>query len=81
MAKNTNIYKFEVIERIITDLDFKTKEEVIEYAKIMRDTAVSNPEYSAEVKDAFRDAYKEIAGELSLDELKEIKKIINDQKK
>ena len=32
MAKNPNIYKFEVIERIITEVDFTTKEEVVEFA-------------------------------------------------
>ena len=29
MAKNPDIYKFEVIERIITEVDFTTKEEVV----------------------------------------------------
>ena len=28
MAKNPNIYKFEIIERIITEVDFTTKEDI-----------------------------------------------------
>ena len=39
MAKNPNIYKFEIIERIITEVDFTTKEEVVEFAKKVRDIA------------------------------------------
>ena len=30
MAKNPNVYKFEIIERIITEVDFTTKEEVLD---------------------------------------------------
>ena len=33
MAKNPNIYKFEIIESIIAGVDFTTKEEVLEFAK------------------------------------------------
>ena len=33
MAKNPNVYKFEIIERIITEVDFTTKEEVLDFAK------------------------------------------------
>ena len=40
MAKNPNIYKFEIIERIITEVDFKTKEEVVEFARKVRDIAL-----------------------------------------
>ena len=79
MAKNTNIYKFEIIEHIICARDFSTKEEVLELAKKMCDIAVANETYSEEVKQAFKDAYREIDEELTLGNLQEIKKIILSQ--
>ena len=78
MNKNKNVYKFEIIERVICARPFDTKEEVVELAKKMRDIALDNDDYSEDVKQAFRDAYKEIKDELSLSNLKEIKKIIDD---
>ena len=77
MAKNPNIYKFEIIERIITEVDFKTKEEVLDFAKKVRDIALER-NISAEIKNAFKNAYKEIDEELTLGNLREIKKIITD---
>ncbi|MBQ9791877.1 MAG: hypothetical protein IJW28_04765 [Clostridia bacterium] len=79
MAKNTNVFKFEIIERVITEVDFTTKEEVVDFAKRMRDIALDNPDYDNDVKTAFKDAYREIDEELTLSNLKEIKKIINNQ--
>ena len=78
MEKNTNVYKFEIIEHIICARDFTTKEEVVELAKKMRDIAINTPEYSEEVKAAFKNAYKEIRDDLTLSNLKEIKKIIEE---
>ncbi len=75
---NKNVYKFEIIEKIIMARDFSTKEEVEEVAKKMRDIALANEEYSEDVKQAFKDAYKEIKDELTLSNLKEIKKIIEE---
>lgn len=77
MAKNSNIYKFDIIERVISEVDFTTKEEVVAFAKAMRDAAVNNSAYSNTIKTAFKDAYREIDEELTLANLKEIKKIIN----
>ena len=79
MAKNTNVFKFEIIERVITEVDFTTKEEVVDFAKRMKDIALENPDYDNDVKNAFKDAYREIDEELTLSNLKEIKKIINNQ--
>ena len=79
MAKNTNIYKFEIMEHIICARDFSTKEEVVELAKKMCEIAVANESYSEEVKQAFKDAYREIDEELTLGNLQEIKKIIESQ--
>ena len=79
MAKNTNVFKFEIIERVITEVDFTTKEEVVDFAKRMRDIALDNPDYDNDVKNAFKDAYREIDEELTLSNLIEIKKIINNQ--
>ena len=77
MAKNPNIYKFEIIERIITEVDFTTKEEVLDFAKKVRDIALER-DISTEIKNAFKNAYKEIDEELTLGNLREIKKIITD---
>ena len=77
MAKNPNIYKFEIIERIITEVDFTTKDEVVNFAKKVRDIALDRDYISKEIKDAFKNAYKEIDEELTLGNLKEIKKIIS----
>ncbi len=77
MAKNPNIYKFEIIERIITEVDFTTKEEVLDFARKVRDIALEK-NISSEIKNAFKNAYKEIDEELTLGNLREIKKIITD---
>lgn len=77
MAKNPNIYKFEIIERIITEVDFSTKEEVLDFAKKVRDIALTK-DTTPEIKTAFSNAYKEIDEELTLGNLREIKKIITD---
>jgi len=76
MAKNPIVYKFEIIERIITEVDFTTREEVVDFAKKVRDIALAKPNISEEFKLAFKNAYKEIDEELTLGNLKEIKKII-----
>lgn len=75
---NKNVYKFEIIEKIIMARDFETKEEVEEVAKKMRDIALANESYSEDVKQAFKDAYKEIKEELTLGNIKEIRKIIEE---
>lgn len=77
MAKNPNVYKFEIIERIITEVDFTTKDEVLDFARKMRDIALSKEGVRNEIKNAFKNAYKEIDEELTLGNLKEIKKIIS----
>ena len=77
MAKNPNIYKFEIIEKTIDSIDFTTKEEVLEFAKKVRDIALAKPEIDEGIAKAFKNAYKEIDEELTLSNLKEIKKIIS----
>lgn len=77
MAKNPNIYKFEIIERIIKEVDFTTKDEVLSFAKKVRDIALDRSDITDEIKKAFKNAYKEIDEELTLGNLKEIKKIIS----
>lgn len=69
------MYKFEIIESIVRDLDFKSKEEVLKLAKKMWDIALRNENYSPEVKEAFEDAYNELASpELTYENLVSIKK-------
>ena len=81
MATNPIVYKFEIIERIIKEVDFTTKDEVLEFAKKVRDIALDKPDVSPEIQKAFKNAYKEIDEELTLGNLKEIKKIISDNGK
>lgn len=76
MPKNTKMYKYQIIEHIINNVDFSTKEEVVLFAKKMLELVRNNKEYTLEIKQAFEDAYAEIL-ELTLDNLKEIKKIIS----
>lgn len=74
---NVFMYKFEIIESIVKDLDFTTKDEVVRMAKKMMDIAKKNKSYSNDIKDAFEDAYNEInSDELTLDNLLEIKKLL-----
>ena len=73
---NKNVYKFEVIEKIIMARDFETKEEVVELAKKMKEIALADDRYSKDVRNAFKDAYDEIKNELTLANLQEIRKII-----
>ena len=80
MAKKSNIYKFDIIERVISEVSCETKEEAVELANKMRDIALESEEYSSEVKKAFEDAAREIEEELTLANLKEIKKIIDGNK-
>jgi len=77
MVKNPNIYKFEIIERIITEVDFTTKDEVLDFARKVRDIALEK-NIPSDIKNAFKNAYKEIDEELTLGNLREIKKIISD---
>lgn len=74
---NVFMYKFEIIESIVKELDFSTKEEVVRLSKKMMDIAKQNNEYSSDVKEAFEDAYNEInSDELTLENLLEIKKLL-----
>lgn len=76
---NTDMYKFQVIEGIIKAIDFKSKEEVVDLAKRMRDIAKKNTKYSDAVKKAFKDAYDELSAEdLTLENLYEIKHMLED---
>ena len=77
MAKNPNVYKFEIIERIIKEVDITTKEDVLAFAKKVRDIALEKPNVREEIRNAFKNAYREIDEEFTLANLKEIKKIIS----
>ncbi len=79
MERNSKVYKFEVIEHIICARPFTTKEEVLELAKKMNEIAQENNDYSDDVKEAFKSAYSEIKNGLTLENLLEIKKIIDEQ--
>lgn len=81
MAKNSNVFKFDIIERIIGELDFTTKDEVVRLAEIMKDVAASK-DYTNEIKKAFKDAYNELnSDDFTLENLQEIKKLIKTENK
>lgn len=78
MPNNSNMYKFEIIEKIIKSIDFTTKEEVVQLAKKMMDIAEKNKNYSTDIKDAFKEAYNELnADDLTVENLNEIKAMLN----
>ncbi len=81
MVKNSNIYKFDVIERVLSESPCTNKDEVLILAGVMRDIAITNTNYNMEVKNAFIDAYNEISAGLTIENIKEIKAIINNNKK
>ena len=80
MAKKSNVYKFEIIERVINEVSCENKEDAVALARKMKEVALANPDYPQEVKDAFSDACNEIENELTLANLQEIKKIITSSK-
>lgn len=77
MKKNVNIYKYEIIERIIKEIDFETKEEVVDFAKKVKAVALKRDDLDSTVVEAFEKAYEDIKDELTLQNLKEVKKIIS----
>lgn len=78
MANNTNMYKFEIIEKIIKSIDFTTKDEVVVLAKKMMEIAQQNNTYSSDIKNAFKEAYNELsADDLTVENLNEIKAMLN----
>ena len=42
MAKNTKMYKYQIIEHIINSVEFTTKDEVVLYSKKMLDLKTKN---------------------------------------
>ena len=77
MAKNPNVYKFEIIERIIKEVDITTKEDVLAFAKKVRDIALEKPNVREEIRNALKNAYREMDAEPTLANLKDINKIIS----
>lgn len=65
---------YNVFEKILTSIDFTTKEELIELASIMLQK-VETGDYPEILKLAYKDAQKKIEI-LNLEQLKEIKTII-----
>lgn len=65
---------YNVFEKILTSIDYKTKEELIELADIML-KKVDEGDYPQIIKLAYQDAHKKIEI-LNLEQLNEIKSII-----
>lgn len=80
MAMSTNDPKvietsYTILEKIIVSIDFKTKEELLSLAEIMV-KKVQDGDYPEVLKLAYADAKHKIEL-LSLDQLNEIKNIVN----
>lgn len=66
---------YEILEKILVAIDFKTKEELVELATIMANKA-ENGDYPQLLKLAYADAKHKVEL-LSLEQLNEVKRIIN----
>lgn len=66
---------YDILEKIVVAIDFKTKEELVELATIMADKA-QNGDYPELLKLAYQDAKHKVEL-LSLEQLNEVKRIIN----
>ncbi len=81
MEKNISMeamdLSFKILETILVLKDYKTKEEVLKVATVMRGVALESEEYPKVVKDAYIEAYNKLDG-LTFEEMMEIKDIIED---
>ena len=68
---------FKILETVLVLKDYKSKEEVLKVAGVMRGVALDSEEYPKTVKDAYVEAYKKLEG-LSYEEMMEIKEIIEE---
>jgi len=66
---------YDILEKIITAIDFKTKEEIVKLAGIMVKKVESSEQYPTILKLAYKDAQHKI-DLLSLEQINEIKSII-----
>lgn len=66
---------YDILEKIVVAIDFKTKEELVKLASIMADKA-QNGDYPELLKLAYADAKHKVEL-LSLEQLNEVKRIIN----
>ncbi len=66
---------YDILEKIITAIDFKTKDELVKLAGIMVDKVQEGDKYPEILKLAYKDAQHKI-DLLSLDQINEIKSII-----
>ena len=66
---------FKILETVLVLKEYKSKEEVLKVADLMRKIALESEEYPKTVKDAYIEAYKKLDG-LNFDEMMEIKSII-----
>ena len=45
MAKKSNVYKFEIIERVINEVSCENKEDAVALARKMKEVALRNDDY------------------------------------
>lgn len=74
---NANILKFEIIEEYIRNHDYKIKSAWDRRIKSEVETLQDSGIFPERIMDAFRNASREICEELSLENIKEIKRIIS----
>ncbi len=76
MASKVVDFSFKILEEVLMLKKYKNKEEVIEVAETMQRIATSNKNYSQNVKDSYKEAYRNLKT-LSFDEMNEIISILS----
>ncbi len=76
MASKVVDFSFKILEEVLMLKKYKNKEEVIEVAETMQRIATSNKNYSQNVKDSYKEAYRKLKT-LSFDEMNEIISILS----
>ena len=76
MASKVVDFSFKILEEVLMLKKYKNKEEVIEVAETMQRIATSNKNYSQNVKDSYKEAYRKLKT-LSFDEMNEINSILS----
>ena len=69
---------YDILEKIITAIDYKSKEDLVKLASIMVDKVQSDDKYPEIMKVAYKDAKHKIEL-LSLEQINEIKDIITSE--
>lgn len=76
MATKVVDFSFKILEEVLMLKKYRNKDEVIEVAETMQRIATSNKNYSQNVKDSYKEAYRKLKT-LSFEEMNEIISILS----